>query len=446
MHRLSRRNLLRGVGYVGVSQLLSSVVQPSQLFALTAGATDYKALVCISLDGGCDGNNVFVPLTNAGYRAYATGRKGLALDPSTLHACGDGGGEQYGFHPSLGNISGMYSEGQAAVLANVGTLVQPTAIADFRAGQATVPSSLLDHERQRYEWGTSQTLAGATLSTSKGWGGRVADAVSAYNSGPLPTVTCLAPGTTEQIFCFGEQSYPLVVSPAASGAFPTDASQSLSLIAHMQSGNVMIGTAARGLADTLDQNAVLTSVLQKQPLFDTVFPNTSLGRQLHQVLQMIQARASLAMGRQIFHCVLPGFDNHENQLPAQAAALLDLDSSVAAFYRGLIELDVQNAVTTFTTSDFGRTLCENSSVGSDHAWGNHAIIIGGAVKGGRVYGSFPDLTLGGANDIGHGGWLPTTSVAQYGATLASWFGVLPSTLSSIFPNLASFTNGNLGFI
>lgn len=447
MISFSRRSLLKGLGCLGTAELLSSFADPTQLLALAAADAGYKALVCISLDGGCDGNNVFVPLTSAGYGAYASARKGLALDPSTLHACGDGGNGQYGFHPALTNISNMYLGGQAAVLANIGTLVQPTSISDFLAGQAAIPSSLCDHERQRYEWGTSQTIAGgAVQSTAKGWGGRVADLIGNYNSGPLPTVTCLAPGTTEQIFCFGDQSYPLVVSPNTSSMFPADASQSLSLIAHLKSGNTLIGTAATGLADTVDQSAVLTSVLQTPSSFVTPFPNTNLGRQLHQALQMIQARNTLGMRRQIFHCVLQGFDNHENQLPSQQAALLDLDTSVAAFYNGLGELGLQQAVTTFTTSDFGRTLCENTNVGSDHGWGSHALIVGGAVKGGKLYGSFPDLTLGGANDIGQGRWLPTTSVSQYGATLASWFGVPTSSLSSIFPNLNNFASPTLGFI
>ncbi len=161
---------------------------------------------------------------------------------------------------------------------------------------------------------------------------------------------------------------------------------------------------------------------------------------------MIQARTSLNMQRQIFHCVLQGFDTHENQLPSQQAALLELDAAVAAFYSGLGELGLQNSVTTFTTAEFSRTLCQNSSVGSDHAWGNHALIVGAAVKGGQLYGTFPDLTLGGQNDIGLGRWLPTTSVSQYGATLASWFGVPTSSLSSIFPNLSNFKTANLGFI
>lgn len=442
---MNRRLFLRKSSLVGASAIISSFLKPSALLAATQGAEDYKALVCISLDGGCDGNNLFVPLSSSGYAAYSAPRPTLALNPSTLHACSDGNGQAYGFHPSLSNISSMYNSGSAALLANVGTLVRPAVMTDILSGATQIPTDLFNHERQRYMWGTSQTEAGATLS-AKGWGGLVADSISSLNSGNLSPIMCLDPGMTEQIFCFGNTSYPVVVQPGASGVFPTDAAASLQLLAQLKHGNAMMGAAATGLSASLEQNRTISGIVQTSPSFTTQFPSSALGSQLQEALQFIQARGALGMKRQIFQCVCQGFDNHESQLDNQRIALADLDACVAAFQAGLAEIGMQNAVTTFTTSDFGRSLQENSTNGSDHGWGSHALIIGGAVHGGRLYGRFQDLTLGGADDMGQGRWVPSTSVSQYGATLASWFGVPASQLPSIFPHLSNFSQATLSFI
>ena len=446
MNTFSRRSFLRASAGAGFAHTLTSFLNPVKLLAQASSASSYKALVCISLDGGCDGNNLLVPLSSSAYSVYARARTGLALPPNSLLTCDDGGREAYGFHPALANIRSLYNKGAAAVLANVGPLLQPVTAAEVKAGAPTVPTSLLDHERQRYEWGTSQTTANGSIATSSGWGGRIADAVASYNSGKLPMVMCLAPGMSEQVFCYGDASYPVVTAPGSAGAFPTDAASSLQLLAQTTSGNTLIGHAAAGLSDSLDQNRIISEILQASQGFTTVFPNSSLGAQLRQVLQMIQARGSLGMNRQIFHCVIQGFDNHENQVVLQGAALADLDASLGAFHSGLVELGLDQSVTTFTTSDFGRTLCQNATSGSDHAWGNHALIVGGGVRGGRIYGKYPDLTIGGMDDIGEGRWIPTTAVSQYGATLAAWFGVQPAALPNLFPHLNNFAKATLSFL
>ena len=446
MPNLTRRQIVKTTALAGFAQMFDGFLQPTRLLALSETAGTYKALVCIALDGGCDGNNVVVPVDSSRYKLYAAARGQLALNPSTLHMIATSGPGSYGLHPALSTIASLYNTGSAAMVANAGPLTKPLTRAEVLSNVAGVPDDLLNHEKQRYEWGTSQTTTGATLSVSSGWGGRVADILVSRNTGTFPTVTCLVPGMAEQVFCFGDATYPAVVTPGLAGIYPTDALSSLQLLANLKSGSSMVASAAGTLKDSLDQSVQLSSVLSALPSFKTSFPSSSLGAQLKQVLQLIQARGPLGMQRQIFQCALQGFDTHQDQLYGQNTALADLDASLAAFSAGLAELGLSDQVTTFTTSDFARTLVQNSTAGSDHAWGNHQLIVGGAVRGGKLYGTFPDLTIGGPDDMSQGSWIPTTSVDQYGATLAAWFGVPTGSLHSVFPNLANFSSTNLGFV
>jgi uncharacterized protein (DUF1501 family) len=447
MSYISRRSILRLSTMAGLAQIGHHFLQPSKLFASSSLAGDgYKALVCIALDGGCDGNNVVVPLSQSSYALYQSARANLALQPGDLHACNDGLGRGYGFHKSLSRVAGLYNSGHAALLTNVGSLPNPLSKADALNGTGTMPTDLMNHEMQRYQWGTSYAVTGATANTYTGWGGRLADSLQAYNSGLFPAVTSLAPGADEGAFCFGQKTYPAVVAAGAS-LFPVEGQTALQIISRTSSKATLIGQAADGLKGALDQSQTLANALQVTSSNSTIVSPSSLGQQLTQVLQMIAARGALGMQRQIFLCVLGGFDNHVNQIAFQNTALADLDACIGAFYDGLAKTGLQDQVTTFTTSDFGRTLNANTQGGSDHAWGNHHLIVGGAVRGNRFYGQFPDLTLNGPDDLtGQGRWIPTTSIDQYGATLASWFGVPDSALTGIFPNLKNFGTRNLGFL
>jgi uncharacterized protein (DUF1501 family) len=447
MSYISRRSILRLGTMAGLAEVGSHFLQPSKLFALSSMAGDgYKALVCIALDGGCDGNNVVVPLSQSSYAIYQRARANLALQPGDLHACNDGLGGDYGFHKSLSRVAELYNSGHAALLTNVGSLPTPLSKEDALNGTGTMPTDLMNHEMQVYQWGTSYAVTGATSNTYTGWGGRLADNLQRYNSGIFPAVTSLVPGAAEGAFCFGQNTYPAVVA-AGTSLFPVEGQTTLQLISRTSSKATLIGQAADGLKGALDQSQILDSALRATSSNSTIVSPTSLGQQLTQVLQMIAARGALGMQRQIFLCVINGFDNHANQLEFQNAALADLDSCIGTFYDSLAKMGLQDQVTTFTTSDFGRTLNANTQGGSDHGWGNHHLILGGAVRGNRFYGQFPDLILNGPDDLtGQGRWIPTTSIDQYGATLASWLGVPDSDLTGIFPNLKNFGTLKLGFL
>jgi uncharacterized protein (DUF1501 family) len=447
MQKISRRTFLRAGILGGIAGMSSPFWQSARVLAESSAVSDdYQALVCVALNGGCDGNNVIIPLSSASYSAYQSARGQLAISQSDLLACDDGAGNGYGFHPALTQISKLYRSGRAAVLTNVGSLPTPVKKEDVVNGRKGIPTDLMNHEFQRYQWGTSYTVTGA-VHTYSGWGGRIADSLQGSNSGPFPTVVSLSPASEEEAFCFGQNSYPAVVQPDAPSILPEDGQQALQLIAQMPTNAVLIGAAANGLNNMVQQSRILQNAVNANPLSLPGFPASSIGSQLRQVLQMINARGSLGMKKQIFLCVVGGFDTHQNQLQAQSAALAQLDAAVGAFYNGLMSLGLQNSVTLFTTSDFGRTLSSNTTAGSDHAWGNHQLIVGGAVRGNRFYGQFPDLTLNGADDwTGQGRWIPTTSIDQYGATLASWFGTPTNKLNSIFPNLNNFATSNLKFV
>jgi uncharacterized protein (DUF1501 family) len=213
------------------------------------------------------------------------------------------------------------------------------------------------------------------------------------------------------------------------------------------SGLSMVQAANAETGQAVKFATVLSSALKNIPPLQTTFPGDYLGQQLQQVAQVISARSALGVQRQIFFCAVGGFDTHADQLPQQVQLLSSVSKGMSAFYQATQELGVANEVTTFTLSEFGRTLEPGSNGGSDHAWGAHQLILGGAVKGNAIYGKFPTLVLSGPDDADQNGrWIPTTALDQYAATLATWFGVGATNLPAIFPNLVNFTSGNLGFL
>jgi uncharacterized protein (DUF1501 family) len=464
---LTRREFLRQtgscIGYaLGASAFTAGVHRFSLINAFAQGS-DYRALVCVFLGGGNDGNNVIVPATTTDYTAYANVRStaGLAIArDSLLPITPVSLGTAFGLHPSLGDIQGLWNVQKAAVVCNVGPLVQPLTRNDYLGG-ASRPNQLFSHSDQIAEWQTA--IADRVGST--GWGGRIADRFDAAPSG-FPMITALSGGT----FTRGQTTLPLSIASA-----PTPLNQVLVLngfggaadeiarrramdaLRTMDISYTLVASASRTMQTALDIGQTLNSDVT----LATLFPNTTLGNQLKQVAKVMkfnQLSPSLGLTRQIFFCQLGGFDTHQNQVGTQANLLTQVGQAIKAFYDSTVELGLENDVTTFTLSDFGRTFQPAGSgagvVGSDHAWGNHHFVVGGAVRGADFYGVagpggtvFPVLQLSGPCDTDNRGrWIPTASVEQYAATLASWYGVSAADIPVVFPNIGRFATSNLGFM
>jgi uncharacterized protein (DUF1501 family) len=450
MTRHTRRDLLRlACCSAAGATMISGLSKFGLVSALAQGTTDYKALVCIFMFGGNDGNNMLVPIDSR-YTSYQQARGGLALPQAQILPLQSGGQSIYGLHPNMPEMQGYFNNQKSlALVLNVGTLVQPTTQAAYQA-YTNLPQNLYSHSDQQDQWQSAQ-LAGTPLS---GWAGKVADSVqSSYNSAALfPPILSVS---GNPIFCTGISSRPFAMNPGQTPGlqgFDTSAASQARFAATQQlltfdSGLSMVQAANAVTGQAVQYAVVLSDALKNVPPLQTTFPTNYLAQQLQQVAQVIAARSALGVSRQIFFCSYGGFDTHGDQLPQQVQLLTTVSQSMSAFYQATQELGVTNQVTTFTLSEFGRTLQPGSNGGTDHAWGSHHMVLGGAVKGNAVYGTFPTLALGGPDDADQNGrWIPTTALDQYAATLATWFGVSAANLPSIFPNLANFTTSNLGFL
>jgi len=453
----ARRAFLRratALSTLALASRLDLVGRAAAANAATTTAADYKALVCVFLFGGNDGNNTLVPLDATGYAQYAAARpaaSGIQLAQSSLLPIQPlSSGTPFGLHPDLAELQGLFAEHRLAILANVGTLVQPTTKAQYGAGLR--PQSLYSHSDQQAQWQSAICdVPGAT-----GWGGRLADRVAAQNGADgFPVVTSLD-GTV--LYTTGASTTPLTVPVSGSFALAgynggTAANARLAALTEMlaqDAGNTFVRSANAIGAQALRLSGLVNPILANAnstvaPLFSTLTSNTA--KQLYQVAKLIEARAVTGAKRQIFFVQLGSFDTHNDQLRRQQALFAELAPALKAFYDATAALGVSSQVTTFTLSDFGRTLQPAAGGGTDHAWGSHHFILGDAVRGGDLYGRFPQLVLGGPDDAEkEGRWIPTTALDQYGATLARWFGASAAELPAVFPNLARFPASDLGFM
>ena len=444
--RANRRSFIKYASLAAAGNALG--LRPfGALNALAQSSSDYKALVCVFLFGGNDANNMLIPFDATGYANYASLRGDLALAQNTLLPLTPA--PNFALNPNLPDIQALFNGNNAAFVANVGTLIQPLTRAQYLAGQ-TAPTNLFSHPDQQLEWQN----AAQSASTQTGWAGRIADSLGArYNQGAsIPMITSVAGDT---LFCNGTATSPVSISPGNVGA--ASCSEGSECSARQASAQALL-TLDSGISlvqadGTITTNAyayakTLANAVQSITPLQTVFPaNNGLAAQLQQIAQIIQVRAALGVQRQIFFASLGNFDTHADQLTLQSSLLAEISPALAAFYNATVELNVASEVTTFTMSDFSRTFQPNSNHGSDHAWGSHHIVIGGAVKGGQIYGSYPTLALAGPDDSGSNGrWVPSTASSQYAATLAQWFGVPAADLPAILPSIGNFSSSNLGFV
>lgn len=428
----------------------------------TAGGSDYKALVCVFFNGGNDSNNMVVPKYTEGYAQYSAARSAqglaipqnnlLSITPTSLNL-------EFGLHPAMTGLHQLWQQQKLAVACNVGTLVRPLTKAQYLSG-APRPEQLFSHPNQVEQFRTA--YAAGNLST--GWGGRLSDRTGQLNVGAaIPMVTSIA-GVT--VFSNGETSRPLIVEPA-----PLPLNQVLTLNGFGTAADEVARKTAlqRVRTEDLDktlvqatsfltqQSANVSEQLSADPPLTVTFPNTMLGNQLRQVAKLMKFRNDLAMSRQIFFVQVTGFDTHSGQLTGQNNLLTQVSQAMKAFYDETVAQGIASNVTTFTMSDFNRTLNPAGvgiNVGSDHAWGGHHLVMGGAVIGGDFYGRptpngtvFPTLVNDGPDDVSNRGrFVPTVSVEMYAATMARWFGLSESQMQIVFPLIQNFPVSNLGFL
>jgi uncharacterized protein (DUF1501 family) len=423
--------------------------------AAAQSATDYKALVCVFLYGANDHNNTVIPYDTASFNTYTASRATISrvaadLLPLTPNVplIGSNTGRAFALPKEMAPLKTLWDAGKLAVLANVGPLVVPTTKAQYTALSVPLPPKLFSHNDQQSVWQASAP-EGATY----GWGGRIGDLFAAQNSNSVFTCNSITgsavflAGRTVAAYQIGTQGSVAVAGLTGSLFGLPTTSTALKSVITSGGSHVLSRDLANTTQRSIDADKNLSAALAGAPDFplSADLVTNSLAAQLRMVARMIAVRTTLGAKRQVFFVSLNGFDTHDNQLTVQPLLHTQLAAALAYFNTSIESLSISPQVTTFTASDFGRTLTSNGD-GSDHGWGSHHFIMGGAVQGKRYYGTFPIIGFNNDDEVGSGRLIPTTSVDQYAATLATWFGVSSTDLKLVLPNIGSFSSSNLGFM
>lgn len=421
-----------------VASALAGMVNPPR--------SDYKAMVCILLAGGNDSFNMLVPRNGSHYNEYRSTRSNLALTQGSLLPLNymDSNGKQFGVHPSMPEVQQLFNDKKLAFLTNIGTLVEPTSVSQYKNKTVKLPVGLLSHADQIQQWQTSipQTRS------SKGWGGRMADIMHAGNDNQDISMNISLSGSN--IYQVGNQITEYAIRSSAGGSVGINVYEEANVVDQALAGGVksMLGqqykdifksTFNSKIKQSQSQHEMFSTALSQSSTINTAFSQSQLSYDMQLVAQTIAARDLLGVKRQTFFITVGGWDHHDEVLDNQVAMLSVVSKALGEFQAAMEELNLTENVTTFTISDFGRTLTSNGN-GTDHAWGGNVIVMGGDVNGGKLYGEYPSLAIGGPDDVGGAILLPKISTDEYFAELCQWYGVADSDLEYVLPNIGNFYN------
>jgi len=455
----SRRHFLNRCGSLalGSSSALATLTGLQLAHAQTQTNSDYKALVCVFLFGGNDAFNMVVPRSTTAYANYAATRQDLKVEQNALIAINSNqqNGVDYGLHPALSDIANLYNQQKLAIIGNVGALVEPTTKLAYQTKSIALPPQLFSHNDQQ---NFIQSLQSGQ--NRNGWAGRAADILADTNTNPLLSMNISLSGSN--LWQAAGPVIPYSVNPEGLANIRhfdrnLDVGNSTNnrelarvkalenILAQPQS-HILTKAYAKAMSNAWDLSDEVGAALNSIESLQTVFPEQNrLATSLNMTAKLIAARNTLGASRQTFFIGVGDFDTHGDQNRRHNLLMGQLNDALHAFYSATVELGIADKVTTFTTSDFGRTLTSNGD-GTDHGWGSHQFVIGDAIAGGEIYGRMPDLAIGSNDDMGEGRIIPSTSMDQYGATLANWFGLPTNSYADVFPNLMNFDSVDLGFI